>query len=105
MTVFELNDNEIFVALLSRDGDELGYDDFSDFDTARAWADNHIRDFVTTGGDVWDYRVDVMRVDRDEFESNSWGVDADTIVARAGWDRAAGSVTWQTVGPFDLGDI
>ncbi|WP_280382929.1 hypothetical protein [Nocardia wallacei] len=102
MTVFELNDDEIFVALLSQDGDELGYDDFDDFDTAREWADKHIRDAVTNSGAVWDFRVHVLRVDYDEFESESWGVDADAIVARASWDRAAGSVTWQTVGPFDL---
>ncbi|WP_280258722.1 hypothetical protein [Nocardia wallacei] len=104
MTVFELNDDELFVALLTRNDDdgvrELGYADFADFDAARAWADDSIRDAVNTGGDGWDYRVDVVRSDRDEFESDRWGVDADSIVARAGWDRAGKSITWQTDGPF-----
>ncbi|MFF0492921.1 hypothetical protein ACFYTQ_28165 [Nocardia sp. NPDC004068] len=103
MTMFELSNSDTFVAVLSDMPEDIrmdsDYEGFGDFDAARVWAENHIRESVNSFGTGGAWRVDVVRMDRDDYAADTWTVEPDATVARAGWDAAAGAVTWQ-FGPF-----
>lgn len=101
-------DGRIFVALISfappaGARDVYEYDGFDSMDDAREWAERQLREQVGQFGSAWDYRADVARVDRADYDANTWGV-ADDPAARASWDSATETVVWQNSGPFDFAD-
>ncbi|MBF6183350.1 hypothetical protein [Nocardia otitidiscaviarum] len=101
-------DGLIFVALISfapptGARDESEYDAFDSMDTAREWGERQLREQVAECGSGWDFRVDVARVARADYDADTWAV-ADDPVARATWDTATGAVVWQNDGPFDFAD-
>ncbi|MEG8179385.1 hypothetical protein GZH49_12690 [Nocardia terpenica] len=105
----QANDDRLFVALTTfkSPGNVQNEDEFAPFgtyDDAREWAEEQLREMVARYGSGCDFRVDVARVDRADFDADTWGVADGNMVARATWDSDAESVAWQNDGPFEFDD-
>ncbi|MEG8179272.1 hypothetical protein GZH49_12110 [Nocardia terpenica] len=94
----------VYAAILSavHPSDDARYElDTADFGgdprAAQRWAESELRD---NDADFELLRVDVVRIGLDDAIADAWGVDNDTIVGRAVYDRAAGAVRWQVTGPY-----
>ncbi|MVU77116.1 hypothetical protein GPX89_07625 [Nocardia sp. ET3-3] len=103
------NTGELFVALISfvppasaRDAGQFA--PFDTIDAARQWADEQLRADVGRSGSAWNFRADVARVTRADFDADTWGVDNDNTATRATWNVETATVVWQDNGPFEFGD-
>lgn len=108
-TYTTVNTGELFVALISfvppaspRDAGQ--FEPFDTIDAARQWAAEQLRADVGRSGSAWDFRADVARVTRADFDADTWGVDGDNTATRATWDTETGAVVWQDNGPFEFDD-
>jgi len=91
-------------AALDDSRDERDTEGFDDSAAAGRWAENQLREHVAHDGSAWEWRVDVARIDRADWDADSWHMGAETIMARAEWDTATGAVVWQSGGPFSFAE-
>ncbi|WP_157556971.1 hypothetical protein [Nocardia acidivorans] len=103
------NTAELFVALISfvppasfRAAGQ--FESFDTMDAERKWAVEQLRADVGYFGSAWNFRADVVRVTRADFDADMWGVDNDNTATRATWNSETGTVVWQDNGPFEFGD-
>ncbi|ATL65126.1 hypothetical protein [Nocardia terpenica] len=108
ITLTPLDSDELYVAVLTEldargRRREVDHEDFdADLDAATAWAETQIRDYTAEHGPAGNYRIDLARIDWEDWDGDTWTVDEDTTCARAELDPTTDTITWQTTGHFDF---
>ncbi|NNH75838.1 hypothetical protein HLB23_39320 [Nocardia uniformis] len=104
-----VNNGELFVALISHIPpasvrSEIGFEPFDTMDAARTWAGEKVNEWVTRCGAAWQFRGDIARVSRADFDADHWGVADGNTVARVNFDSDTKTMVWQNYGPFEFSE-